>query len=478
MQDIAYASAATLATAIRTKKISAVEVMHATLAAAERAQSALNCFITLCGERAMEDAKAADAAIAAGRETGPLHGVPYHAKDLVNTKDVRTTFGSLMFEHNVPKDDALSIKRLKQAGAILVGKTTTPEYGHMCYTQAPVFGRTANAWSQTRTCGGSSGGAGAALAAGACAIGIGTDAGGSTRIPAACNGVVGFKQSSGVVPHDTAPDLFANFSSINPMARTVMDTALMLEAMAGPDPCDPYAMGMPSTGFVAAAMPEGSLKGNRVAWRPLLGNSVLDREVFALCESAALALGELGARVEPMDDDLEPVEPMWFPYACAMWHARFGDALPKWRDKLSPTLLRQMELGQNNTGGDVGRALLARTQLYRTVESWFTRFDIIAMPTLARTALDIEERMFEPVEIDGQKTETVRKAWYPYTHPFNLTGHPAISLPCGFHSDGLPVAIQLVGRRGEDARLLRAAALYEQARPWHAKRPQIAAVRG
>jgi aspartyl-tRNA(Asn)/glutamyl-tRNA(Gln) amidotransferase subunit A len=313
-----------------------------------------------------------------------------------------------------------------------------------------------------------------ALAAGVCPIGIGTDAGGSTRIPAAANGVVGFKQSSGVVPHDMAPEAFANVSSINPMGRTVMDTALMLEAMAGPHPSDPYSLGMPSTGFAAAAVPDGTLKGLRIAWRPWLGNATIDSEVLALCEKAAQALGELGASVEPMEDDLEPVQPIWIAYSGAMWSARFHDRLPEWRDKLSPTLLRQMEQGREVTGEAVGRALLARTQLYRKVESWLERFDAILTPTLARTALPIEERLFEPIEIEGLEVDTVRRAWYPYTHPFNLTGHPALTIPCGFHSDGLPVAIQLVGRRGEDARLLKAAALYEQARPWAARRPQIA----
>jgi aspartyl-tRNA(Asn)/glutamyl-tRNA(Gln) amidotransferase subunit A len=271
-----------------------------------------------------------------------------------------------------------------------------------------------------------------------------------------------------------SPEVFANVSSINPMARTVMDTALMLEAMAGEHPSDPYSYGAPSRGFVDAALPEGSLKGTRVAWRPMLGNSVIDSEVLDACEQAAMALGELGAVVEPMDDDAEPVEPIWFAYSSAMWNARFRDALPKWRDRMSPTLLRQMELGKDTTGEAVGRALLARTQLWRKVQGWFERFDVIVTPTLARTAIDIEERLFEPIEIEGQKTDTVRKAWYPYTHPFNLTGHPALSLPCGFHSDGLPMAIQLVGRRGEDARLLRVAALFEQSRPWVGKRPQIA----
>ena len=190
---------------------------------------------------------------------------------------------------------SVSVARLKQAGAILIGKTTTPEFGHMPYTEAPLFGRTRNAWAADRTSGGSSGGAAVALAAGVCPIGVGTDAGGSTRIPAACNGVVGFKQSAGVVPHDTAPEAFANISSINPMARTVMDTALMLEAMAGQHPSDPYSYGAPSTGFVAAAKPEGSLKGMRIAWRPLLANTMIDSEVLEACETAAMALGQLGA---------------------------------------------------------------------------------------------------------------------------------------------------------------------------------------
>jgi aspartyl-tRNA(Asn)/glutamyl-tRNA(Gln) amidotransferase subunit A len=471
--DLAYASSADLAAMIRDKRISSTEVVRATLARAEKVQAACNCFITLCADQALAAAAAADKTVAQGADLGSLHGVPFHVKDLVNTEGVRTTFASYIHEHNVPTADAISVARLKRAGAILIGKTTTPEFGHMPYTEAPLFGRTRNAWAADRTSGGSSGGAAVALAAGVCPIGVGTDAGGSTRIPAACNGVVGFKQSAGVVPHDSAPDAFANISSINPMARTVMDTALMLEAMAGQHPYDPYSYGAPFSGFVAAARAEGSLAGTRIAWRPLLANTVIDSEVLEACEVAAMALGQLGASVEPMDDDIEPVEPIWFAYSSALWNARFRDLLPQWGNKLSPTLLRQMELGKDLTAEAVGRALLARTQLYRKVQGWLESFDLMAMPTLTRTAIPIGERLFEPIEIEGQKADTVRKAWYPYTHPFNLTGHPAITLPCGLHSDGLPMAIQLVGRKCEDARLLRVAALFEEARPWAARRPQI-----
>lgn len=471
--DIAYLSAAELAAAMRARKLSAVEVMRSTLARAERAQPTLNCFITVCGDEALSAAAQADAALARKDAVGPLHGVPLHVKDLVNTAGVRTTFGSLMHEHNVPATDSICIGRLKAAGAILFAKTTTPEFGHMPYTEAPLFGRTPNAYDATRTAGGSSGGAAVACAAGIGPLAVATDAGGSTRIPAACNGVVGFKQSLGLIPHDMAPEAFGNLSYITPTTRTVLDTALMLEAMGGPHSVDPHSFGQSASGFVAAAQAQGDLKGLRIAWRPYLGNTVIDTETLDLCEEAADVLGELGAIVEPMGDDMEPTEPMWLVLSTALWNARFGDQLSQWRDRMSPTLVRQMEGGREHTAETLARALIERTRIYRKVQTWFDRFDIIATPTLTRTALPIEQRLFEPIEIEGKPVDTVRKAWYPYTHPFNLTGNPAVTLPAGLHSDGLPVAIQLVGRRGEDATLLRAAAAFERARPWEHLKPPV-----
>jgi aspartyl-tRNA(Asn)/glutamyl-tRNA(Gln) amidotransferase subunit A len=343
----------------------------------------------------------------------------------------------------------------------------------MVWTEAPLFGRTRNAWDATRTSGGSSGGAAVACAAGIGPLAIATCAGGSTRIPAACNGVVGFKQSLGLVPHDMAPEAFGNLSYITPTTRTVMDTALMLEAMAGWHPSDPHSYGLPKTGFVDAARAHGDLKGVRIAWRPFVGNTVIDSEVLELCEEAADALGDLGATVEPMGDDMEPTEPIWLVLSTALWNARFADVLPKWRGKMSPTLVRQMEAGREHTAEMLAKAYVQRTRIYRQVQSWFERFDAIAMPTLTRTALPIEQRLFEPVEIEGKKVDTPRKAWFPYTHPFNISGNPAVTLPAGLHSDGLPVAIQLVGRRGEDANLLGVAALFEAARPWRELKPSI-----
>lgn len=471
--DLAFVSAADLASLIRSKRVSAGEAMRATLARAEKAQPILNCFITICADQALRDARAADERQARGEPLGPLHGVPLHVKDLVNTAGVRTTFGSLIHEHNVPDADQVAVARLKAAGAILFAKTTTPEFGHMCWTEAPLFGRTRNAWDATRTSAGSSGGASVACAAGIGPLAVATDAGGSTRIPAAANGLVGLKQSIGLIPHDTAPDAFSNMSYITPTTRTVMDTALMLEAMAGWHPSDPHSFGMSAAGSVAAARPEGDLKGLRVAWRPYLANTICDTEYLALCHDAAEALGDLGAVVEPMGDDLEPTEPFWLTLSTALWNARFADVVPKWRDRMSRTLLEQMERGTEARAIDVGRALMERTRLYRQVQGWFERFDVIAMPSLSRTALGIDEALFEPIVIENRKVDTVRRAWYPYTHPFNLTGNPAIVLPAGMHSDGLPVSIQLVGRRGEDQKLLRVAALFEAARPWDHLKPRI-----
>ncbi len=471
--DLAYTSAAELAGQIQDKKLSSVEAVTATLARAERGQEILNCFITICAEEAMTAAQEADAAIARGDTCGPLHGVPFHVKDLVNTAGVRTTFGSLVHEHNVPATDAICIARLKQAGAILIGKTTTPEFGHMPFTEAPLFGRTRNAWSAERTSGGSSGGAAAACAAGIAPLAIATDGGGSTRIPAACNGLVGFKQSLGLVPHDMAPDAFANMSYINPTTRTVMDTALMLEVMAGHDPADPFSLGMPASSLIEAAQAKGDLQGIRIAWTPILGNSVVDSEVRTAVAATAEQFAEFGATVTSFEEEIEPTEPFWLVLQTALWQARFGSLMPEWGDRLSKTLVRQMQGGNSYTAQDVAEANMERTRFFRAVQSWFEEIDILLTPTLSRTAIDIEERLFEPIEIEGKPVDTVRRAWYPYTHPFNLTGNPAVTLPCGLHSDGLPLSIQLVGRTGEDAPLLKAAALFEQACAWDDMRPVI-----
>ncbi|MFN0316820.1 MAG: amidase [Burkholderiales bacterium] len=462
-----------LAAAIRTRQISPVEVIENCIARIERAQPLVNAFITVCADQALANAREAEQAVIQGRALGPLHGVPFSAKDLVATRGVRTTYGSLIFEDHVPQHDSVVIERMKAAGAILVGKTTTPEFGQKGLTEAPLFGRTCNAWNAQRTSGGSSGGAAVALAAGLGPLAVGTDGGGSTRIPAACNGVVGFKQSIGVVPSDAAEDAFGNISYITPMARTVLDCALMLDVMAGPHASDPHTLNRPGSAYAAAARGEGDLRGVRVAWRATLGNRKIAAQTLRLCESAARAFGDLGATVFEAPDDFRNSEELWLVVNGSYRLAQYGHHLREHRARMDPTLVAQLDRAAGYSGQELYRAIFQRTALYRQVQDWFDTADIVITPTLARNALPLDHDFFAPIEIDGEPTDTLRRAWYPYTLPFNMTGHPALSIPCGWDSEGLPLGLQLVGRIGEDARLLHAAALYERLRPWAQNRPPM-----
>jgi aspartyl-tRNA(Asn)/glutamyl-tRNA(Gln) amidotransferase subunit A len=468
--ELAFKSAAALAQLIRSRAISPVEVTRETLLRIEQSQPVLNAFITIAGDTAMDAARAAEAAVMRGDTLGPLHGVPVAVKDLVPTANIRTTWGSLIFKDHVPEQDAVAVARLKQAGAIVVGKTTTPEFGQQCLTEAPLFGRTRNAWRADRTSGGSSGGSAVAVAAGLVPLAVATDGGGSTRIPAACNGVVGFKQGLGVVPQEYAQDGFGNISYITPMTRTVLDTALMLEAMAGTDPRDPLTTGRPKPDFVAA-LRAARLNGLRIAWRARLGNSAVAADVLQACEAALATFAELGAAVSELSAPFENPERVWFVNNGAYRMAQFGHHLRQHRAIMCPTFVRQMDRVANYSASELYAAIFQRTRLYRQVQAWFETCDIVAMPTLSRSALPIEQDFFGPIEIDNQSVENIRASWYPYTMPFNLTGNPAVSLPCGFGSDGMPLAIQLVAPAGRDAELLRVAAAFEHARPWAERKP-------
>jgi aspartyl-tRNA(Asn)/glutamyl-tRNA(Gln) amidotransferase subunit A len=471
--DLAFTPAAELAALIRSRRLSPVELMRATLDRIERSQPVLNAFITVAADAATAQARTAEVAVQRGDALGPLHGVPVAVKDLVPTAGIRTTWGSLIFKDHVPDTDAVAVERLKQAGAIVVGKTTTPEFGQQCLTQAPLFGRTRNAWRADRSSGGSSGGSAVAIAAGLVPIAVATDGGGSTRIPAACNGIVGFKQGLGVVPQEYAQDGFGNISYVTPMTRTVADTALMLGVMAGPDLRDPLTTARPQPDFLAAVREAGDLTGLRIAWRSRLGNSAVAAAVVAACEAALETFATLGATIDEPSVPFTNPEAVWFVNNGAYRMAQFGNHLRQHRAIMCPTFVRQMDQVANYTAAELYAAIFERTRLYRQVQAWFEHADIVAMPTLSRSAVPIDQDFFGPIEIDNQSIENIRASWYPYTMPFNLTGNPAISLPCGFDAAGMPLAIQLVVRPGEDAALLRVAAAFEQAQPWAQVRPPV-----
>jgi aspartyl-tRNA(Asn)/glutamyl-tRNA(Gln) amidotransferase subunit A len=471
-EEILWASAGELAERIRTRDLSPVEVMASTLARAEVVQAACNPFITIDGDRAMASAKAAEDAVMAGGKLGPLHGVPISVKDLCNTEGLRTTFGSLAYADNVPTADCVAVARLRTAGAVVFAKTTTPEFGHKPLTEAPLYGRTTNPWDRTRTPGGSSGGSGVAVASGVGPLAVGTDGGGSTRIPAAACGVVGIKQSLGVVPHDQTPDVFGLLAYVGPMARTVADAGLMLEAMAGPDASDPHSLGRDLRGLASAAAKLANLKGVKIGYRLRMGNERVDPETAAAFEANLATLADLGAELIERNDPFENTLPVWGPLTFSIWACRFANVEQQLGDRMTSTLRHWMAEGRGFGATEVQSAMEARTRLFRQVQSWFKEIDFLATPTLAAPALPADQDPFKAVIIDGRDAGGLRDGWYPYTHPFNLSGHPAITLPNGFTKAGLPAGgLQLAAPWFADARLFSVSAAFEAAHGIDQRRP-------
>lgn len=456
MTAIADLSAADLAAAILARTVSPVEAVEAALARIEE-KAELNAFMAVSAERARVEAKKAEAKVMRGETLGALHGIPFSVKDLTNTEGVATTQGSALFAENVPKADAVAVARARAAGAILIGKTTTPEFGHKPFTEGPFFGRTLNPVSHAHTCGGSSGGAAVAVATGMGQLALGSDGGGSIRIPAACCGIVGLKATLGAIPNLQAPDLFGANSFVGPMARDVADTRLMFDVLRGPDRRDPYGQ--------VPAFPErrlGKDEKPRIGFLLRCGN-ILDPDVEAAVVAAMRQAEALGMIVEPIELDLVSLEPHFLVFLRSLLLARLGSHAAKSPEKLDPTLLATIEAGRAYSAADLCQAQFARTDCFAKVQDILARFDLIASPTLSAPALPVGLDPLGPVEIAGKPAGTIRGAWYPYTFPFNLTGHPALSIPCGRNAEGLPIGLQLVGRWHEDSYLLDAAAQLQEA---------------
>jgi aspartyl-tRNA(Asn)/glutamyl-tRNA(Gln) amidotransferase subunit A len=471
MTDLTELSATEAASRIRAGALSPVALMRAVLDAAHAAQPALNPFVTVLDEEAMAGARAAEEEVASGRRLGPLHGVPVSVKDQVDVAGVVTTHGSAIFADAVAAEDDPVVQRLRDAGAIPFAKTRLPEFGHKGITDGPSFGTTRNPWDPSRTSGGSSGGAAVALAVGAGPIALGTDGAGSIRIPAACCGVVGLKPTLGLVPWAQAADPFGNYTYAGPMARTVTDAAVMLRAIAGPDPRDPWTLGR-APGVPSPLLVGEDLHGVRLGVIERTANPAVQREMAENAAASVAALTALGASAEPVG---EAVDWMEFP-GRVMYQANFAVSqrrhLAQWRDAMDPTLLAFMERGDGFTLTQFREAQYARGRLFRAVQALFEQVDVLVTPTLGRTALPADfDAAHDEVEIDGVRCGITRQGWSSYVYPFNLTGHPALTIPSGFDAAGLPTAVQLVGRWGSDAELLRLGAILERARPWRGRWP-------
>ncbi|MEE8435171.1 MAG: amidase [bacterium] len=465
-EDLCYTPATEMARLIREKALSPVEVTRTLLERIEAINPKLNAYCTLTGDAAMDQARSAEKAVMQGMAHGPLVGVPYSVKDLLITKGVRTMRGSQIHAESVPEEDTPPVERLRAAGGIMLGKTATPEFGWKGVTDSPLTGITRNPWNTELTPGGSSGGAAAQVASGLGPLAIGTDGGGSIRIPSGFSGIFGFKPSYGRVPVYPAShhDLL---SHAGPLTRTVADAALMLKVMAGPDSRDRLSLESPPEDYPAVLTRKmGSV---RFAWSPDLGYARVHPEVARICNHAARVFEEVGCTVEEVNPDFGDPAPYFATLYSTALAGGLRDAFPQWKDQMDPGLVDLYRKGEGISGVELVQAQIARHQYCDRVRRFFEDYDFLLTPTLAVPAFPVGQLTPDPQVTDDEKMW----AWTPFSFPFNLTGQPAASLPAGFTSDGLPVGLQVVGRRFDDAGVLRVSAAFEEARPWAGRRPAL-----
>jgi amidase len=470
-RDLCFIPASDLVRLYRARKASPLEVMQAVLARIDAVNPAVNAYVTVARESALTAARRATRAL--GRKSTvlpPLHGVPVSIKDLTSTKGIRTTWGSLIYQDHVPNEDDLVVQRLKAAGAIVVGKTNTPEFGAGGNTFNAVFGATRNPWNTALTCGGSSGGAAVAVATGMGPIAQGSDLGGSLRTPAAFCGVLGFRTTPGLVPTHPRALVWDTLSVTGPLARTVADIALTLSAMAGPDDRAPLSYEVDTSQFTRAVRAP-SIKGWRVAWTPdLHGLIPVDEEVARVAHDALRVLRSLGARVEAACPDFSEVNDIVRGTRAVAMVALHADKLPAWRERMQKDLVRDIEQGLTLTASEIARSEVLRSLLWHRVRVFMETRDLLVLPTVAVPPFPVEEPY--PTEINGKLLESYTQ-WFYLTYGITVTGLPAISVPCGFTRAGLPVGLQIVGRRRQEAAVLRTAAAFEAAAPWADRIPPV-----
>ena len=465
--DIAWMPATEMAIAIRSKKLSPVEVARALLARIEAINPALNAYCLVTPEMAMAAAREAEAAVMRGDALGPLHGVPVSIKDLFDVKGLPTTKGSLLYKDHIANGWEYCAKRLIDAGGVHLGKTNTPEFGFIPMTENRLFGATNNPWDLTRTPGGSSGGAAAAVAAGLGPIALSSDGGGSIRIPASFCGVFGIKPTYGRIPRN--PGGWTTMTHRGSTTRTVADAALALDVMAGHEPEDPFSIVDYPGSFLDEL--ERGVKGLRVAWSADLGFAPVEPEVRAICETAAKRFADLGCTVEEATPGFpNPSADLTFFTVAATADAVWLSELTDDQRALLDEPARQFSaFGRQTTGMQLIQAERRRMAIWQTMQRFHEQYDLLLTPVLSCTAFPTGQ---PPAAIAGK--EIPQFGWMTYTNPFNLTGQPAASVPCGFDSTGLPVGLQIIGRAYEDSLVLRAARAFEQAQPWADKRPAVA----
>jgi amidase len=467
--EIVFLDARRVAALLRSRELSAVEVMQAFLDQIERLNPLVNAIVTLRPPaELLDEAAAADRRLASGDDVGPLHGLPMAIKDLSLTRGLRTTFGSLLYRDFVPTSDELYVARCRRAGAIVIGKTNTPEFGAGSQTFNAIFGATRNPYDLGKTSGGSSGGAAAALACGMLPLADGTDLGGSLRNPASFCNVVGFRPSPGRVPRLNAR-AGDTLGVHGPMARNVADVAYLLAVMAGPDARDALSLPEPGSAFLAPL--ERDWHATPVAWSERLGRYPVEAEVTRVCNSSRTVLAGLGCEVADDEPDLDGVDELFQTLRAAGFAAAYGRDLERHRSSLKDTVVWNIERGLALTQHDRDRAAAIKKALDARVAAFFARHEFLALPVVQVVPFAVETEWVRL--IDGTPMNTYID-WMATCYAISCTGLPAISVPCGFSAGGLPVGLQIVGGRGRDLDVLRLAHAFEQATGVAQRRPPIA----
>jgi amidase len=455
-----------LAARIRRKEVSSREVMTAHLARIERLNPKVNAIVTLVGERAMADAARADEQSARGAALGVLHGLPVAHKDLVDTAGIRTTRGSRFYSDNVPTRDALIVSRLRTAGAVTCGKTNTPEFGAGSQTFNEVFGATRNPYDLTKTCGGSSGGAAVAVACGFVPIADGSDTGGSLRNPPAFCNVVGLRPSPGRVPAESGS--WVPLPVSGPIGRSVRDVALMLSAIAGPDPRSPLSIAGDGATFRAPL--ERNFKGTRVAWWKGLGDIPFEPEIRTVVNANRRVFEGLGCIVEEAEPDFSDAADAFRVLRYTANYAQYAPLIKQRPEWVKDEIKYEVAQAERYTGADVGRALASQARMHEQSRQFFERYDYFVLPVTQVSPFDVTTRY--PTQIDGTTMgdyiDWMRSCWY-----ITLMANPALSVPGGFTQAGLPVGLQIVGRHRDEWSVLQMAYAFEQATRHGARRPAL-----
>lgn len=471
VSDLFYCTAREITALLRSRQVTAVEVLEAHLSRIARVNPVLNAIVTLSADDALREAKAADDALGRGEELGPLHGLPIAHKDLTRTKGLRTTFGSKIFAQFIPEKDALIVERLKGAGAITIGKTNTPEFGAGSQTFNDVFGSTLNPFDTTKTCGGSSGGAAVALAAGMLPIADGTDIGGSLRNPAGFCNVVGFRPSPGRVPIWPSQDPWWPLGVQGPMARTVADIALVMSAISGPDRRNPLSL--PESSAIFNAPLERNFEGTKIAWASTFANLPFETRISNAVNNKRKIFEELKCKTDEISPDMTDAKTVFDISRAWYFELCYGDLLKSHRKFLKDTVVWNIEEGRKLTGPQLGEMARKRSELLERVRRFMQEYEFLVLPVTQVAPFSVSEPYV--TEINGTSMQTYTD-WMSSCSFISVLGLPAISVPCGFTEEGLPVGLQIVGRQQDDFGVLQLAHAFEEATNVGLRRPNVDAV--